>query len=474
MASLPPLRARDDFERHYAEKIWALIPAVYRHEDGISHRPGQLRALVEILAAEAAVARRSIDRVLADTRIDEADDWAVPYIGALLGTRMVSSMNAAGRRADVGHTIHYRRRAGTPHLLEKLADDIADWDAVAVDAFRQLARSWHMLDTAVPLGPVTRTPRGGFANLRSVRAMDVLDGPFDDMAHRPDVQLGTGLRGLYNIPNVNLFLYRQYAFPLNGVTPFQLDATRYTLDPSGRDVPLFQRGGEEGADCAARREWDVRAPIGCRRLNAATYRLENDPTHPPAWQPLVGRTFFDQASLLDAATGLPGIVAEDLLRAAITADSPKANLLAPGADGRPSIELAVAANAGAAAFEPHDIAGAGLGSWADPAAIPGWVDLLLDPSRGRVQLKSAPAASKTLQARLLHYGIFHPVGAGSHDRRRTIPPPAPAPAPLAPNFATLGGDRLFADSRTYKPAAAGGAGWVTANARLWASDGERP
>jgi hypothetical protein len=435
MASLPPLRARDDFERHYAEKIWALIPAVYRHEDGVSQRPGQLRALVEILAAEAAVARRGIDRVLADTRIDEADDWAVPYIGALLGTRLVSSMNTAGRRADVGHTIHYRRRAGTPHLLEKLADDIADWDAVAVDAFRQLARSWHMLDSSVPVGPVTRTPRGGLANLRNVRAMDVLDGPFDDMAHRPDVQRGKGLRGLYNIPNVNLFLFRQYSFALNGVTPFKLDATHYTLDPSGRDVPLFQRGGEDGADCAARSEWDVRAPISCRRLNAANYRLDEDPTHPVAWQPLIGRTFFDQASLLDAATGLAGIVTEDLLREALTADSPKANLLAPGASGRPSVELAVAANAAAAGFEPHDIAGAGLAQWADPAAIPAWIDLLLDPARGRVQLKAAPAASKALQTRLLHYGIFHPVGAGSHDRRRTVPQPAPAPAPLSPNLA---------------------------------------
>ena len=68
--------AKDGFERHYAEKIWALIPEVYRNEDGLAREPGKLRAFVEILAEQAAIARRSSDRLWADTRVDEADDWA--------------------------------------------------------------------------------------------------------------------------------------------------------------------------------------------------------------------------------------------------------------------------------------------------------------------------------------------------------------------------------------------------------------
>src|SRR4051812_3667650 len=36
--------ANDGFESYYAEKAWELIPAVYRHEDGIAERPGVLRA----------------------------------------------------------------------------------------------------------------------------------------------------------------------------------------------------------------------------------------------------------------------------------------------------------------------------------------------------------------------------------------------------------------------------------------------
>lgn len=107
-ASIRPIR--DEFERHYAEKIWELIPEVYRNEDGLADMPGQLRALVELLAGQAAIQRRSIDRLLADSRIEEADDWAVAYIGQLLGTRFGNPLNSAGRRADV------RNKIGRAHV----------------------------------------------------------------------------------------------------------------------------------------------------------------------------------------------------------------------------------------------------------------------------------------------------------------------------------------------------------------------
>lgn len=481
--------ALDGYARHYAEVFWGLLPEVYRHEDGHADPPGQLRALCDTLGAEAAVARRSIDRLLADSRIDEADDWALPYIARLLGTRLTSALNPAARRADIAHTIAYRRRVGTPRLLERLADDIADWDAVASEGFQRLARRWHLLDTTVPTGPVTRTPRGGWARLADVRVADVLDGAFDDLAHRPQIRPPDAGRGrLYEIAGVNLFVYRQYAFPLADVTPFRLDATHYTLDPSGRDVPLFQRGQdrparvpgqrfEETFACEPRREWSVRAPITCRRLNAATYRLPDDPSFPAAWAPLVGRTFLDAQALIEEAQALGGIVIADVLDAALTAESPKAHLVPNPHTTTPSIDLAVAANATDPPLAPHALVGAGLAGWADGAVVGAWVQALVDPARGRVQLTAAPAAGRRLQARLHHYGIFWPVGAGTHDRRRTVPQASPAPAPvgLAPNVATLAGDRLFGDSRSYAPTTgAGGQVQVSADARLWAVDRARP
>jgi hypothetical protein len=480
--------ARDGFERHYAETFWKLVPEVYRHEDGLADPPGQLRALCDMLGVEAAVARRGIDRLLADTRIDEADDWALPYIAQLLGTRLTSALNPAARRADIAHTISYRRRVGTPHLLERLADDIADWDAVASEGFLRLARRWHLLDTDFLAGRITRTPRGGYARLGDARVSDVLDTGFDDLAHRPQIRPPDAGRGrLYEIPGVNLFVYRQYAFPLSGVTPFSLDATHYTLDPSGRDVPLFQRGGldpfaaaanqefEQRFDCAPKREWSVRAPITCRRLNSAVYRLAPDPAHPAAWAPLVGRTFFDTQAIVEEAQGLGGIVIANLLDTALSAVAPKANLVVRARTITPSIDLAIRANSAGNSLDPSALSGAGLGSWADGAVTGAWVEALVDPARGRVQLTAPPPAGRRLQARLIYYGIFWPVGAGTHDRRRTLPSGSPIPVGLTPAFATLSGDRLFADSRTYAPTTAGGGQMqVGGTTRLWAANRTRP
>src|SRR5215472_6323239 len=58
--------AHDAFERYYTEKIWDWIPAIYKDEDGLAARPDVLRSLVQILARQAAIARRSIDRLWDD------------------------------------------------------------------------------------------------------------------------------------------------------------------------------------------------------------------------------------------------------------------------------------------------------------------------------------------------------------------------------------------------------------------------
>src|SRR6202000_1206927 len=113
---------RDAFETYYTEKLWQLIPEVYRQYDMPG---GVLRAIVEIVGAHAAIARRGVDRLSDDPFIEFCDDWAVPYIGDLVGTRLITPLTTRGRRVDVANTIYYRRRNGTPRLLSLLPRDIA-------------------------------------------------------------------------------------------------------------------------------------------------------------------------------------------------------------------------------------------------------------------------------------------------------------------------------------------------------------
>lgn len=470
----PTRIALDEFDRLYAEKFWDLIPETYRNEDGLAEPPNQLRALVEVIARQAAIERRSIDRLLADSRVEEADDWALAYIGQLLGTRFVSPLNSAGRRVDIARTLAYRRRAGTARLLEKLANDIAGWDAKLSEGFRRLIRFPHALDRTFVPGPVTGTLPGGWPNLRALRAASVVDGPFDDMAHRPDFRPGRGTRGLYNIPKANLFLYRTFAFPLRGIDPVRLNARHYVLDPSGRgNFTLFQPGDPERAECDAPAEWQLRMPISCRRLGAVRYSLpESARNGGPNWGRMVGRNFDSAEDLLAtaAAEGVGNLA--NLAMAALDPDSVKAHLVAHPGNILPAIDIAFHGNR----LLPHQLAGAGLSNWADGVDAPDQVQAMLDPSHGLLQL-AVPAGGPGVTIRLdqLYYGQYHPLGAGTYDRSADLPAAAgPAMAHPSPNFSSLTGDLEAGMSRTYRPVTTADLIDVTANARVWATDRERP
>lgn len=464
----------DGFERHYAEKIWALVPENYRNEDGLS---GPLRGLVELLAAQAAIARRSVDRLWSDSRVADADDWAVRYIGALVGARPVNAFDRVAERRNVARTIYYRRRLGTVRLAETLARDIAGWDAVASEAFRRLMRTWHMLDGGPVPGPITRTPMWGFTDVRSARIDGLPDHAFDDVAHHPDVRRQRGLLGRYNIPKLNLHLFRQRAFRLTGVTPVEVDKGLYTLDPSGRDVPLFQPGAfgeldDPGAECRNAREWEVRGPISCRELNFAAF-LPDRAAAPAGMAdlltPIYARRFTTEAGLIEAANAaladdpappnaLDDAASAALIRAAMDPASPRWNLWPNGDPQTRAIALALGAKADAAPFQAEQAYGANLDDWGASLTPPGWAEILVDPKSGRVKLLETPGATDKFFVQLLYCGAFYPVGAGTYDRSAHLSTTGFTPiAADSPDFTNpIAGEFRFPDSRTFTPALAGG------------------
>ena len=270
--------ADDQYESYYKEKLWEMLPAIYRHEDGIAERPGTMRAFIELIAEQAAVLRRSHDRLWDDAFIDLCDDWAVPYIGDLVATRMVSALNTRGRRVDVAKTIYYRRRKGTPRVLEELIADITGWEGKVVESFRFLGRMRHHLDP--PLAELL-DPVRGWADLHQPRLTEEAEGPWSPFAHTVDVRKNSGHAGRWNIPKVSFHLFRLTAYELVGVQPFpRTGNTTFTFDPSGRDTQLFmprnRAGGYSWDDWTSARPWEVPAPMGCRILGDAQYVVGDD------------------------------------------------------------------------------------------------------------------------------------------------------------------------------------------------------
>jgi hypothetical protein len=300
----------DGYDAYYAERLWQLLPAVYRTADTDSFTaPGPLRELLNRIGAQVAVVRRSIDRLWADQSIETCDNWVIPYIGDLLGTNLAGNLDARAHRLDVAKTIYYRRRKGTLQVLEELALDVTGWTAHVVEGFRRLARTRHGLDPAIGpavfpqasaagvasllqieglTGLLTGGPAGGFADLRSAHGATLANTAFDESFHTADVRAGRGAAGHFGIPELLVFLWRLTSFPVVAGTPVAVSghAGQFTFDPTGRQIPLFLPPapdlGDFSGSRASVREWQVPGPLTSSLETAIT---DSGASPPPPVRP---------------------------------------------------------------------------------------------------------------------------------------------------------------------------------------------
>ena len=307
-------QVNDGYDTYYAERLWQLLPAVYRTADtaydtGSLSTPGPLRELLDRIGVQLAVVRRSIDRLWADQSIETCDDWVIPYIGDLLGTNLVDKLDPRRQRLDVANTIHFRRRKGTLEVLEELALDVTGWPAHVAEGFRRLARTRHGLDPMIGpagfpranpadvatllraeglTGLLTGGPAGGFADLRSRHGALLADTAFDEDFHTADFRAGRGALGHFGIPKLLVFLWRLTSFAVMQSTPVPVSgcANQFVFDPTGREIQLFLpyiSPDDSAATWAPTKEWQVPGPLTSSLETAITDNGASPP--PPARAP---------------------------------------------------------------------------------------------------------------------------------------------------------------------------------------------
>ena len=423
-------RPQDHFERYFAEKIWEMMPAIYRHEDGLAINPNVLRALVEVLAKQAAILRRSQDHLWDDQSIELSNDWAVAYIADLVGTRLISALNKRGYRIDVAKTIYYRRRKGTPRILEELISDITGWEGKLVEQFKRLSRTWHSLDPK-PLpyaGRFSGTMPGGLADLRHPRVSELANSAFDEFFHSPDTRRHRGQNGRYNIPKLAFHLYRLKVYKVADVTPFVgRDKFGFTFDPSGRDIPLFNLRNRDDKtdnktydwdDWHSALEWEVPTPIRCRLLAHAEYvftsaNLHNFQTENTPTSTIMDKLFilkgrhFEYESRLQTALIAEGLTLvstlyASLLKHTLIDECGKKVLLTN------ALSVSVAANI----EKIENITAAQIpDTWVLP---PLSKKVAIDSEKGRFLFTNA-VINKDISA-TYHYGFAGELGAGTYNR----------------------------------------------------------
>jgi hypothetical protein len=242
------------------DRLYDLLPAVHRDRD--EREGGPLRALLAVMAEQAIILEESLDQLYDDQFIETCAEWVAPYIGALIGYRPLHGVapSISSPRAEVAHTIAFRRRKGTASMLEQLARDVTGWDANVVEYFLRIGQTQYMNHIR---------PRHWYApDLRAGETLEWIGGPFDDIAHTVDVRRIESGHGRYNIPNIGIFLWRLDDFRLTESPAVRLDDRRYLFSPLGNNTPLFTRPEPEPEISHLARPINVPAPITRRVLHA--------------------------------------------------------------------------------------------------------------------------------------------------------------------------------------------------------------
>lgn len=250
-------------------KLLSLLPAFYRIRDaavaeqlGLSEGP--LAEMLGVIAEQIAVCEEDLEQLQDDAHIETCAEWVVPYIGDLIGYRTLYGVapRIANARAEVAHTIAYRRRKGTALVLEQLARDVTGWNASAVEFFQRLITTQYMNHRRIWLHAAP--------DLRRWEALSQVGTAFDAIPRSIDVRRISSGRGKHNIPNIGLFLCPLDAYQLSFSPAARVDDLRWRFSPLNHDQPLVTRPQTEDEITQLATPLNVPLRIGRRVMHERT------------------------------------------------------------------------------------------------------------------------------------------------------------------------------------------------------------
>jgi hypothetical protein len=251
-----------------SRQMLELLPAIHRIRDaeialqsGLDRGP--LEELMAIIAEQIALMEENIEQSYDDLFIETCNDWVTSYIGDVIGYQSLHGKvpDVASPRAEVAHTIALRRRKGTAVVLEQLARDVTDWDARAVEFFKDIGWTQNMNHDR---GDVHYSP-----DMRKMEPLERVGSAFNSLQHTVDVRRVESNRGRFNIPNIGVFLWRLSAYPHRESPALRLAPRRYLVSPLGHAINLysFPRGSEEKFITELSKPENVPEPLTLRRMH---------------------------------------------------------------------------------------------------------------------------------------------------------------------------------------------------------------
>lgn len=205
----PALRAR------VTDLLYDLLPALHRVRDmppgameplRLDAPPGTepLYQFLHVLAAPLAAVRQNVDELHADLFIDSCADWVLPYMAEMIGVTLVFP-DAETNRRDVRGTMAWRRRKGTPWVLQEMGSELSGRMTVTQEGWKRLAITQDLrllrLDRTVP-------------DVRPVVLAEQAEGPLDATYHALDPRAPSRREGRYHPKHITHWSHATQLFPL--------------------------------------------------------------------------------------------------------------------------------------------------------------------------------------------------------------------------------------------------------------------
>jgi hypothetical protein len=243
-----------------------LLPQWHRLRDAERGEP--LRALLAVIAEQVDLVRDGVEQGYEDLFVETAAPWVLPYLGDLVGYTPLpgyervptGGLGGAGGeesrrrlaealapRRDVAATVAHRRRKGTLHLLEEMAQEIAGWPARAVEFSRLVVgdQPVRLYGSGSSTADSRRLERGRLADVRDGAQLDLSGTPFTATARSVDVRRAGSARrqGGLSPAGLGLFVWRLKPYHVTRAPAYCIDRARslYTFSILGNDSPLVTK-----------------------------------------------------------------------------------------------------------------------------------------------------------------------------------------------------------------------------------------
>jgi hypothetical protein len=225
-----------DTRQRVADLLMSAVPAYFRVEDAAPAGRDELRQLLKVLAAPLGLARQNIEELHANLFIDSSDDWVLRYLADMVGTVMVFP-DAASNRRDIRETVSFRRRKGTPRMLEDMGNTLTERVVVTQEG-------WKLVQMTQDLDLLR--PERVLPDIRPAILAETESGPLCATHHLLDIRSISRATGIFHPKHVVHWAHPTLLFPLLEGFPFERTAAgdpdlRFAFHPLGVLLALRAR-----------------------------------------------------------------------------------------------------------------------------------------------------------------------------------------------------------------------------------------